>query len=265
MTAQTKVYSVLPRPVRIAAKMFLALFAKPAAYDSSSYWRSRAKMPGEAAVLWHNPVYNGLFRDWQRAFLTAVAQRGQPSNAVEVGCGVGIVTRIIADVLPNAKVHGVDFPEMIAQARDLTPQANVTYFPSTAEAYLPAEKYDWVVSSGLYSAILDDGTRFKAMANAIDLLAPGGRLIMMDPLHRYAYLARAAMTAQEAIDFYRERGLTLESHNGALFWPFREYLSARLVEEGRTRRLYELGEKLLHLLGERWWSDYKVLVFRKPA
>lgn len=235
--------------------------------DSSEYWRSRASYPGQSAVMWKNQEYNNLYRkiqyDFLRPYVTSL-----PSNArvLDVGCGIGIVSEMMLSMNRRITVDAVDFQEMIEVAKSRVCHERIRFIASPVESYYLGEStYDMVLSSGCYSAISDIQKLEKAMANGAKMLKPGGFMIMMDPFHRWNYLARAKYGTKDVIQFLDRYNLVIEVNSGALFWPFREWLAnSKYTGQVLENRFY-LGESLLATLGRRFWADYKILVFRKTG
>ena len=86
---------------------------------------------------------------------------------------------------------------------------------------------------------------------------------MIDPFHRWNYLARAKYNTRNVVAFMEARGFTLEKKSGIIFWPYREFLASTKLSGEGLRQKYEQGEKILRMLGEHFWADYKVLLFKK--
>lgn len=242
------------------------LVARHDGNDNSAYWRSRAVAPGSAAVLWQNPDYNALVRAREFAILAPLlAALPAGARVLDVGCGIGTVTRWLLEQRPDLQVHCVDFPEMIARARvELADDARVTFVAAGADTFATELRFDLVLSSGCYSAIRHRPTCEQALANGLALVASGGQLVMIDPFHRWVYLARVRMSAREVIAQARAAGFTLQRYDGILFWPLREVLANSRLPAPALARWFAFGERLLAVLGPRLWSDYKVLVFRRP-
>ncbi|TXH67149.1 MAG: class I SAM-dependent methyltransferase [Thiothrix sp.] len=251
-----------------AVKQLVARFRKLFVYydyDSSQYWKKRASDPDQAAVLWTNQAYNSLYRQDQQTTLEPYFKQLAPQATVlDIGCGIGVVARMITQINPNLKVDAVDFPEMIAVAKTKNAETQINYIACEAENYYREQQpYAVILSSGCYSAIRDIKKLEQALQYASQMLAKDGLLIMIDPFHRWNYLARAKYGSQDVINYFASRGLVLEKKSGILFWPFREWL-ANSKHTGETlRKRYLLGEKLLAVLGKHFWADYKILVFRK--
>jgi len=88
-------------------------------YDSSEYWKKRAKEPGQAAVLWKNQEYNNLYRKLEFNLLKKFLPKtiNEPFYILDIGCGIGIVSKFLVENYPLAYVDAVDFQEMIEIAR----------------------------------------------------------------------------------------------------------------------------------------------------
>jgi len=234
-------------------------------YDSSSYWKSRAADPGQAAVLWSNQEYNELYRQVQGQILAdALGSLAKGARILDIGCGIGVVAKIMSELREDVVIDAVDFSEMISVARRNYLSPSVQYIESSAEEYdAGPDRYDAIVSSGCYSTIRNIAVLEKALDLGAKMLKQGGLMLMIDPFHRWNYLARAKYATRDVAKFLRSKGLILESKSGVLFWPFRDLLASSNVSGKRLAKFFCLGERLMHALGSHLWADYKVLRFRK--
>jgi SAM-dependent methyltransferase len=234
--------------------------------DNSAYWRGRAQAEGTAAVLWTNAHYNRLVREREFATIAPWLARLPPTPQVlDIGCGIGEVARWLLAQREDLRVTGVDFPEMVERAqRELPAFERLRWVGLSAEGYAEPGRFDMVLSSGCYSAIRDRAKCEEAMDVGCRSLRSGGLLVMIDPFHAWKYLARVRMGPAEVVAFMQTRGLQLQAQGGLLFWPVREMLANSDADAETVRRWFWRGERWLALLGQKAWSDYKVLVFRKP-
>ena len=235
--------------------------------DNSAYWRGRAAEAGSAAVLWRNADYNALVREREYAQIAPVLAALPPGATVlDIGCGIGEVARWIVSQRADLRVTGVDFPEMVQRAaREWTQATPVEWVGASADQFQRPGGFDLVLSSGCYSAIRDRAKCIAAIEAGCDAVRPGGLLLMIDPFHSGKYLARVRMGPEEVIRRVQARGLRSEHFGGILFWPFRELLSNSHWPVRWLPGAFAAGERWLTRLGERRWSDYKVLRFRKAA
>ena len=102
---------------------------------------------------------------------------------MDIGCGAGVDTIVAAMMIrPAGRVVGIDLvPEMLAQAREsgkMMGLRNVTYVETTAEKMpFPDADFDVAISNGVFNLIPD---KVSALAEAIRVLRPGGRLMTAD-------------------------------------------------------------------------------------
>ncbi|HQU73684.1 MAG TPA: class I SAM-dependent methyltransferase [Calditrichia bacterium] len=235
-------------------------------YDASTYWRRRAGEKGGARVLWQNETYNDCFRIVQREWLQRlIPLSDRPIRLLDIGCGIGEVAAMVAGLGGNLQIDGVDFPEMVAVARRENPHPGVSYIEGSAESYRPQENlYDLILSSACYSAIRDPAKLHRALQNGVEMLKPGGKLILIDPFHAWRFLARTRKSSGEVTRFMRNRGLKRTLKSGVLFWPYREWLANSDTEKGTLKARFQTGEIWLGRLGKHLWADYKILVFELP-
>jgi ubiquinone/menaquinone biosynthesis C-methylase UbiE len=263
---KTFLKQVVPGPVKYMLNIPRRLF-RHTTYDSSSYWRGRAAMVGQAAVLWTNQDYNTLYRSRQADIVAPHVRRlSDGARVLDIGCGIGVVAKMMLDLNPGIVVDAVDFPEMLqAGSENLDHEHIVAIAGSAEEFWRDAPTYDLIVSSACYSAIRNIASLEKALANGAAMLKVGGTMLMIDPFHRWAYLARAKYGSKDVERFMRARGLQLIQKSGVLFWPFREWLANSIMATAKLAEWFHFGERILHKLGTHFWADYKVLVFKKVA
>jgi S-adenosylmethionine-diacylgycerolhomoserine-N-methlytransferase len=106
------------------------------------------------------------------------------SSILEIGCGTGRNLRKIAMSAPQAKVHGIDISdEMLKSAKCKTASLkNVRLRQADAtrldlKQLFGKQGYDAVLMSYSLSMVPDWE---MALANAIQAVAPGGRLVIVD-------------------------------------------------------------------------------------
>jgi 2-polyprenyl-3-methyl-5-hydroxy-6-metoxy-1,4-benzoquinol methylase len=234
-------------------------------YDSTEYWKKRASEPGQAAVLWRNQEYNGLYRQAQWRLLAELLKDVMTdARALDIGCGIGVVAKTIAMVHPTIAIDAVDFSEMVQVARHSNADSRINYISSSAESYFAGHGcYDFIISSGCYSAIRHIPSLERALDHAALMVKEGGTIVMIDPFHRWNYLARAKYNSTDVIRRMGSHGLSLIKKSGILFWPYRELLANSNRRGEALAKKYAEGEWLLSMLGRHFWADYKILIFRK--
>jgi ubiquinone/menaquinone biosynthesis C-methylase UbiE len=234
-------------------------------YDSSSYWRKRASEPDQAAVMWKNQEYNDLYRILQRQIIEPyVSSLASGSKVLDIGCGIGVVSEMILSINPNVIIDAVDFEEMIQVASARVSEKKVHFISSSAEAYkIQDETYNLIISSGCYSTIRNINELEKSLMNGCKMLKKDAIMLLIDPFHRWNYLARAKYGSRQVTEYVGRHYLKLQSKSGVLFWPFREWLANSDIVGPKMKFRFMLGERILHIMGQHFWADYKVLIFKK--
>jgi SAM-dependent methyltransferase len=133
-----------------------------------------------------NDAYNRfLWRGLNR--LSPVAGR-----VLEVGCGIGNLTRRILAEPGVTAVHAIDCdPAYIERLQASIPDPRLTASASSIEEFQPGAleaaaegSYDAVVSSNVLEHIADDAAALRRFAR---LLRPGGTALILVPAHEWLY------------------------------------------------------------------------------
>ena len=232
--------------------------------NSSQYWRQRANRPGQKSVLWRNECFNNLFRLEQQKLLSQLFKNDilKPLEILEYGCGIGVFCKLLINTFPNAHITGVDFQEMINVAQAKNSDCRITYIASAAENFISSkESYDLIISSGCISAIMDQRLHDTIFKNMGLMIKPNGKILFMDPFHKYKPLARVPVSSKKIISKMQTYNFKLIKYSGLSFWPARIIIANSSFPNDFVSCIFKIGEKLLHVLGRIFWSDYKVLLF----
>ena len=127
--------------------------------------------PGE---IYEAHMVPAIFSRWAPVLLEHAGVRAG-DRVLDVACGTGAVTRLLADrVGPRGRVVGLDFnPVMLAAARAIT-RPNLEWVEGSAQAIpLPDAAFDLVVCQQGLQFFPD---KARALAEMHRVLAPGGRL-----------------------------------------------------------------------------------------
>lgn len=233
-------------------------------YDSSEYWKNRAKCRGQSSVLWNNENYNNLYRKKQRFIISKYLDANEVSNVLDIGCGTGYVAKMMLAIKSDINIDAVDFSEMVQEAKNRNKDDNINYISSSAENYYDkTKKYDFCISSGCFSAIRNIEAMKKAINNVASMTGSNGTILMIDPFHQWNYLARVKFSSSEIEKHMKTLGFQLTDKSGVIFWPYRDKYANSTLSMDELSDRFEKGEKLLHFLGSHFWADYKILVFKK--
>lgn len=102
-------------------------------------------------------------------------------KALEIGCGPGFVTGILAELVPNGEAHGLDFShELLETAKQVVqPQhSNTKFFHGDCyDTKLPDNTYDVIYNRMVYQHLKDP---IQALKEAKRIAKPGGKIIIAD-------------------------------------------------------------------------------------
>jgi 2-polyprenyl-3-methyl-5-hydroxy-6-metoxy-1,4-benzoquinol methylase len=259
-----KIKKFIPQKIKHLIGVLNKLF-NYASYDSNEYWKTRAANEGQTAVLWKNQEYNNLYREDQIVIIGEhIKKLSDESRVLDIGCGIGVVSKMISEINEKIKIDAVDFDEMIRIAKVKNPGVEINYIANSAENFYQENyKYDLVISSACFSAIRKIKCLERALENSAKMIKDGGLILMIDPFHRWNYLARAKYNSSDVESKMKAQGLSLVRKSGILFWPYRVALANSSIYGQDLEKRYRRGEKLLGMMGQHFWADYKILVFKK--
>jgi trans-aconitate 2-methyltransferase len=130
---------------------------------------------------WSADQYSKFLKDRTRPstdLLTHVPNVS-PKRVVDIGCGPGNSTAVLAERYPNAKVSGFDTsPDMIRKAKETLPNAD--FKVADLQTFKPDVPVDVLFSNAVFQW-LPNGKRIEIVTRLLDHLAPGGSLAFQIP------------------------------------------------------------------------------------
>ena len=256
-------------------QLFKERRTRGAIYGASSYWDSRASARrGMARSLWPSNVYNALWDERQRDLLVRALGDVKGRKVVDVGCGTGRVARWLAEQRGARQVVGIDFsPATVDAARHessaLVSSGLVRFEQGDVVAGLDDKgvgAFDDAVVLGCFSVACKDRESLeRAMGNVARLVRKGGRVVILEPIHRSPLLRRVlALGVEEWIACANRAGLTVAQADRMGFVPVRLVFSVRDLPRPIVAPIFAAGERLLD---ESPWlsplADYKLLLFNR--
>lgn len=254
-------------------QLFKERKTRDALYHDANYWDARASArEGMARSLWPSNVFNDVWDVRQRELIIRMLGDVRGRRVVDVGCGTGRMSRFFA-AAGAREVVGVDFsPSTVAAARAETSK--------TAQAAAPIKfavgdvvagmddlgvgSFDDAIVLGCFSvACRDEASLERAMRNVGRLVRRGGRVLIMEPIHRSPLLRRVLpLGLEEWIAAANRAGLHLEGADRMGFVPVRFFMSVRDLPRTLVNPVFRAGEWLLDRAPYLApLSDYKMLLF----
>jgi SAM-dependent methyltransferase len=246
-------------------------------YAFSSYWDARASArQGMARSLWPSNTFNALWNERQCALVGRALGDMRGRRVVDIGCGVGRMTRWLAEAQGACYVVGVDFSAATVEAARLESSALVSAgiarfeqgnVLTGLEAIGVGSFDDAVVLGCLSVACRERASLERAIAHVAHLVRPGGRVLLLEPIHRSPILRRILdLGIEEWIACANAAGLVLMQADRMGFVPVRFGLSVRELPRLLVAPVFAAGERLLD--AAPWLaplSDYKLLLFTRAA
>lgn len=250
---------------------------RDALYGAAFYWDARASARrGMARSLWPSNTFNTLWDERQRAVVARALGDMDGRRVVDVGCGIGRVTRWLAEERGARQVVGVDFSAATVEAARhessaLVSSGIVRFEQGDILAGLDSMGLgafdDAVVLGCLSIACHERAALQRAMVNVAQLVRKQGRVLLLEPIHRSPLLRRILdLGLEEWIACANGAGLTLVHADRMGFVPVRLVFSVRDLPLPLVAPVFAAGERLLD--AAPWLSplsDYKLLLFTRTT
>ncbi len=144
--------------------------------EIKAYWSLRAETFD--TQVGHEIFSNAERQAWQ-ALLVHHLGRGEGQRALDLGCGTGVLTQLMAEI--GYEVTGMDWSDaMLARARE---KSAIRGFPAhfrcgdAEQTMEPSASYDVVVTRHLVWTLVDPPAAFAEWRR---VLKPAGRLLLVD-------------------------------------------------------------------------------------
>jgi trans-aconitate 2-methyltransferase len=138
-----------------------------------------------------------------------------PRTVVDLGCGPGNLTELLADRWPAADVVGLDSsPEMIEKAR--ATGSRVTYDVADLRSWAPTEPVDVLVSNATLQWVPG---HLDLLPRLVDAVAPGGWLAFQVPgnFDEPSHTIRTELAAEEPYAAHTRDAAVPSSHDPAVY------------------------------------------------
>jgi trans-aconitate 2-methyltransferase len=133
---------------------------------------------------WDPTLYSAFAAPRLRPALDLLArvEAAAPALVVDLGCGTGNVTRLLAARWPGAELCGIDSSPEMLRAAAAEPSA-IRWERGDAGAWMPERPVDVLFSNAALHWLNDHETLFPRL---LAMLAPGGTLAVQMPHNHYA-------------------------------------------------------------------------------
>ena len=208
-------------------------------YYSVAYWRKWARLYDRTTSLAF--LLFGGEKRFRRKFV-AMAGLKDTDHVLDICCGTGSTTAIIAEEVQQGKIIGVDLsPDMIAVARKKVPAQWVGFERASVDALPFADNsFNAVLCTyGLHE--IPKGVRAAALNEVFRVLKPGGKFMTMD------YGLPSHFPARQAIStFVRifEHDIAYQMMKGDLAGEVGESGLRVLSKKGALRGMFQIIESI---------------------
>jgi len=248
------------------AAMIKNRWNREAVYSTADYWDAKAReYDGTAVSMWPNRSLNAFYHKQQLKLIDDRFPNLTGTSVLDIGCGTGRMSRAMA--LRGADVYAIDFSaEAVAIAEQESTSSNPHY--QTLSIYDLNERDQFAVAvvwGCLTVACTDRDDLSRALSRILNALQPGGKLLIVEPIHR-GFLHRVLnLPIAQFLDVMRETGFTVEQVGAMHFWPMRLALAYFNWPRMLTAAGYRLGEAMLRLTPGTYFGDYKTILAQRPT
>lgn len=235
-------------------------------YSRPAYWDEKAgAYDGNAVSMWPNNALNRLYHDEQIQVLKRLAEDIDGREILDVGCGTGRISRFLA--AGGARVTGIDFsPRTIAIAARQSSADHPAYRVQSIFELDESGVYDIIVVWGVLTvACTCRAQLLDALMRIRRALKPGGRMILMEPVHK-GFLHRVLDMGLD--DFKKtlcDAGLSITRCTTLHFWPMRLVLAYVPWPASFTYLGYVAGQRMMKaFFGNRAMGDYTAIEAERP-
>ncbi len=236
-------------------------------YCTAEYWDAKAtEHEGDAASMWPNNNLNALYYEEIAETYASKLPGFSGLEVLEVGCGTGRNTKFLAD--RGAKVTGVDFSEKaVARARERFEGEPPFFRVQSVFAIDDDGRFDLVVSWGTLTIACRERAQLEdVMRRLRRALKPGGRVLLLEPIHKGPLHRVLKMREREFLEVMRGAGFRIDDVHHMHFWPARLALAFVPWPESVTRPVYFGGQWIMkHVLRQRRGGDYQAILATNPA
>ena len=230
-------------------------------YCRAEYWDQKADlMQGHAVSMWPNNVLNEYYHQEDIQAIHDGLGDVNGLHVLDIGCGTGRMSRYLTN--QGAFVHGFDFStKAIEIARTLSQPPNPSYEVLSLFDLNENQTYDIALSWGVVTIACTNAERLTNGFQRIrQALKPGGRLMLLEPVHA-GFLHRVLrMNIREFIEIMEREGFKVLDIRHLHCWPVRLLLAYVPWPRWLTMPVYWMGEIFMRFTGRHYLGDYKAIL-----
>lgn len=234
-------------------------------YNQPDFWNRKAQeLKGHAVSMWPNNHLNDFYHVELLQLLKPELTNLRGKEVLDLGCGTGRFSRWLAGL--GAKVTGIDFAEKPLEiARSLSTGDNPCYRQGSMFELHGRDEYDVVFACASITTACGDRAELEKVAAGIyNVLRPGGRMLLLEPVHNFFLHRTLKMDAQSFLRVFTEAGFDCAPVRQLYFWPTRLVLSYFQFPRWLTASGYHAGHFIMQLGRNRWGGDYKAIFALRP-